>query len=131
VGANLISPKEGTMTQQERAGRRIGVLFNDVDDFLQELAADTQAGVVERSIVRLCEMAKGTHQLVFVLAGYAEATTGRPVQLEQYVGQDWGFPNEQAVKLRDSSTRIKDQILAACEGHGLRVRGGAFRELSR
>lgn len=123
------------MPEQDRTGRRIGVLFHDVDDFLQELAADARDGAVERQIVRLCEMSKGTatgtHQLVFVLAGYAEAHAGRPVQLQQYAGQDWGFAGEDAVALRDTCTRIKDRILAACEGHGLQVRGGAFRELPR
>lgn len=119
----------------ERAGRRVGVLFNDVDDFLQELAADARDGVVERDIVRVCELARGTatgtHQIVFVVAGYAEAPTGRPVQLEQYAGQDWGFDGEDAAKLRDTCAHIKDQILAACTGHRLQVRGGALRDLSQ
>ena len=117
----------------DRAGRRIGVLFNDVDEFLQELALDAQQSKIERGIVRVTQMFNGvptgTHQRVFLVAGYCEADTGRPVQLEQFLGEDWGegFPGR--VDLVDRTRTVKDAIEAACVGHQLQIRGGALREL--
>jgi len=118
------------MTTTHTPGRRVGVLFNDVVEFLDELAADHP---VERGIVRVSYRerlaASGTIKQIYVVAGYAEQTTGRPVQLEQYVGDDWGegFPGREQTYER--ARKIRGRIEAACREAQLELRSGAFAEI--
>jgi len=122
------------MTLTHTAGRRVGVLFNDVVEFLNELAADIAAHQsVERGIVRVTYRERlagsATIKRIYVVAGYAEQTTGRPVQLEQYVGDDWGegFPGRE--QTYDRAREIRQRIEGACRSAGLQTRGGAFAEI--
>lgn len=123
------------MTISHTAGRRVGVLFHDVVEFLDELAADIAAHhSVERGIVRVTYRERlagsGTIKRISVVAGYAEQSTGRPVQLEQYVGDDWGegFPGREQTYGR--AREIRQRIEAACRTAGLQLRSGALAEIA-
>jgi hypothetical protein len=130
-GAPSTADPGDTRTMSNDTSSHIGVLFHDVGEFLQELAIDTQAEAIERRIVRVTEMftpaMNGTFQRVHVVAGYIERECGRPVQVEHYVGDDWGEGFNEREQLVDRAVQLKDRIQRACEGHGLQVRGGALR----
>jgi hypothetical protein len=121
------------MTQIHSAGRRVGVQFDYADEFLAELAQDAADDRVERGIVRVTRAYRysttGAYRQLSVVAGYADAQTGRPVVLEQIVGDDWGddFPNTPHTRQRASDliARLRETSTAL----GLTVRAGRFSDL--
>ena len=121
------------MSHTHSAGRRVGVQFDDVAEFLNELAMDAAADSVERGIGRVAtayrHSATGAYRQLSVIAGYAEAATGRPVVLEQRVGDYWGDGFPHSGDSVERATAIAAQLHDNCDALGLTVRAGRFTDL--
>jgi hypothetical protein len=121
------------MSHTDSARRRVGVQFDDAAEFLDELAMDAAANSVERAIVRVVSAyrysATGAYRQLCVVAGYAEASSGRPVVLEQRVGDDWGDDFPHSAQTRQRADAIATQLRERCGALGLTVRAGRFSDL--
>lgn len=121
------------MSHIHSAGRRVGVQFDAVPEFLAELALDAAADSVERAIVRVVtayrHSSPGAFRLLYVVAGYAEAASGRPVVLEYLVGDDWGEDCPHSAQTRERAAAIVAHLRDNCDALGLTVRAGRFTDL--
>ena len=118
------------------------VLFNDVNEFLEELEAEVNgsgSGVLS-NIVRVTNLNrpfvmkddKGQkHVQPFIRHVYLLVTYLRGpeeiIRLERYVGDQWDGMTDQNERTWALATALRQKILDACAAHGLQVRGGEVR----
>ncbi len=103
------------------------VLFNDVGEFLEELAKDTP----DRKIVRITNLFKNSSfspniKLLSVIASYT--VQGQLVRLERYCGDIWEINEEQDNKIYERAQKVHAEIKEKCEEIGCEVRAGSIEE---
>lgn len=106
----------------------ISVLFNSVDEFIEEMIKD--ADKIERRIVRVTKSFESTSMSpkmchVSVKCGYV--VDGGLVELKRYCGLHWGLNNETDIKIMEKTEEIHKKIEKICNELKLEVRAGAFQ----
>lgn len=101
------------------------VSFDDVEEFLEELAAECKANPELKQLVRLtdssAEINNGVSR-VLMKAGFE--TGGQLRELSVDCGEDWKGGKQEGT---DTKNRIAALILEACKQLNCEVRGGQFR----
>jgi hypothetical protein len=101
------------------------VTFNDVEEFLEELAKDAPPSRILRLTRNHRFAGSVPYASVSVVAGYVNAR-GELVELSIYVGDNWPGDSEYGRKTREYGDLIIQRIEAAARAAGIEVRTGRF-----
>lgn len=121
---------------------QVNVLFNVVDEFLQELERDHESAdrVIERGLVRcaneLYPIVLGGGRRVVVVASYVSdqriigvRRSTQLVELRELAGAQWGSA-EVDERTSERASAIEEAVVQACDRLGLERRYGAHRAVA-
>lgn len=107
------------------------VSFNSVEEFIEELRKEAEAGSIEGKIVRvscLYTNSRISPNIKHVSAVSTFVAHGHIVRLDRYCGNHWGINQESDDKTLEKAKETSQKIEAVCKELGLDVRTGLFEE---
>lgn len=107
----------------------VKVVFNEVDEFLEELGRDGALERIDEDIVRVTGVQKTSKfspniKNLFIKSTYR--ANGTVVELSRFLGDLWSLHEKQDKKVVDKYNEYMAIIRKYCEDHKLDCRSGAF-----